>query len=163
MATGKKPNTAAVCEELAKPVLEEMGLTLWDLRYEKEGSIWFLRYFIDKPGGVDINDCENFSRTIDKLLDEADPVDQSYTLEVSSPGIERELSRPWHFESCKGLQVMVRLIRPVDGVRDFSGTLNGMEGDQISLLLDEESEMCFAKNEAAYIRLCDDYVYGGQE
>ena len=163
MATGKKPNTAAVCEELAKPVLEEMGLTLWDLRFEKEGSIWFLRYFIDKPGGVDINDCENFSRAIDKLLDEADPVDQSYTLEVSSPGIERELTRPWHFESCKGKQAMVRLIRPVEGVRDFSGTLNGMDGDQILLLLDEESEMSFGKNEAAFIRLCDDFVYGGEE
>ena len=157
MATGKKPNTAAVCEELAKPVLEELGLQLWDLRFEKEGSIWFLRYFIDKPGGVDINDCENFSRRMDKLLDEADPVDQSYTLEVSSPGIERELSRPWHFESCKGKKVMVRLIRPVDGIRDFEGILGGMQDDQISLLLDEESEMCFGKNEAAYIRLFDDF------
>ena len=163
MATGKKPNTAVVCEELAKPVLQELGLTLWDLRYEKEGSVWFLRYFIDKPGGVDINDCENFSRRMDKLLDEADPVEQSYTLEVSSPGVERELSRPWHFESCKGMRVMVRLIRPVEGVRDFVGVLNGMEGDRITLQLDEESEMCFAKNEAAYIRLCDDFDYGGQE
>jgi len=163
MATGKKPSTTAVCEELAKPVLQELGLTLWDLRFEKEGSVWFLRYYIDKPGGVTIDDCEAFSRAVDKLLDQADPVEQSYTLEVSSPGVERELTRPWHFEQCLGKRVMVRLIRPVEGVRDFEGLLAAAAQDQLTLRLDDETEMCLARSEAAYIRLYDDFDYGGQE
>lgn len=163
MATGKKPNTVAVCENLARPVLEELGLDLWDLRFEKEGSSWYLRYLIDKNGGVDINDCELFSRAVDALLDRADPIDQGYTLEVSSPGIERELTRPWHFEVCAGQKVMVRFIRPVDGVRDFEGKLTGAEEDKVTLLLDDDIEMSFIKSEVAYIRLFDDFDYGGQK
>lgn len=161
MAGNKKPNTVTVCEELARPVLDELGLTLWDLRFEKEGSTWFLRYLIDKEGGVTIADCENFSRSVDVLLDRADPIAQSYTLEVSSPGIERELCRPWHFERCAGQRVTVRLIRPVDGQRDFEGLLGGLEDDRVTLLLEDDVEMSFAKGEAAYIRLYDDYD-GGQ-
>mgnify|MGYP000637488583 FL=1 len=84
-----KKNTAAIAEELAAPILEEMGLQLWDVVYEKEGSGWYLRYYVDKEGGIDINSCEAFSRAISDVLDEADPIDGSYTLEVSSPGIER--------------------------------------------------------------------------
>ena len=162
MAGNKKTNTVALCEELARPILDELGLSLWDTRFEKEGSTWFLRYLIDKEGGISIDDCERFSRAVDKLLDQADPIGQSYTLEVSSPGIERELSRPWHFEACKGRRVTVRLIRPVEGVRDFEGTLQSAQGDQVALLLDSDVEMSFAKSEAAYIRLYDDYD-GGQE
>ena len=100
-----------------------MGLRLWDVRFEKEGSGWYLRYFIDKPGGVCIDDCERFSRAVDPLLDEADPIEQSYCLEVSSPGVERELTRPWHFEENLGRPVTARLISPRGGVREFSGTL----------------------------------------
>lgn len=118
-----KKNTAAIAEELAAPILEEMGLQLWDVVYEKEGSGWYLRYYVDKEGGIDINSCEAFSRAISDVLDEADPIDGSYTLEVSSPGIERALTRDWHFETLMGQQLLVRLIRPVEGVRDFIGTL----------------------------------------
>lgn len=118
-----KKNTAAIAEELAAPILEEMGLQLWDVVYEKEGSGWYLRYYVDKEGGIDINSCEAFSRAISDVLDEADPIDGSYTLEVSSPGIERQLTRDWHFETLMGQQLLVRLIRPVEGVRDFIGTL----------------------------------------
>lgn len=83
----KKENTTDTAARLAQPLLEELGLTLWDLRFEKEGSLWYLRYFIDKEGGVTIDDCEQFSRAVEKKLDAADPISQSYTLEVSSPGI----------------------------------------------------------------------------
>ena len=88
-----KKNTAAVAEELAQPILEEMGLLLWDVVYEKEGSGWYLRYYVDREGGIDINSCEAFSRAVEKVLDAADPIEGSYTLEVSSPGIERQLTR----------------------------------------------------------------------
>ena len=97
MALRKKESTIEVAARLAQPLLEELGLVLWDLRFEKEGSLWYLRYFIDKEEGVTIDDCERFSRAIDKRLDAADPIDQSYTLEVSSPGIERELTKDWHY------------------------------------------------------------------
>ncbi|MEG0753586.1 MAG: ribosome maturation factor RimP, partial [Angelakisella sp.] len=124
---GKK-TTVEMAAELATGLLTEMGLTLWDVTFAKEGSVWILRYLVDKEGGIDINACEEFSRSIDKLLDEADPIDKSYTLEVSSPGVERELTQDWHYEHCKGELIHVRLIRPVEGVRDFVGVLTGYDG-----------------------------------
>lgn len=121
----EKKNTVAVCTELAKPIAEKMGLYIWDVRFEKEGSTWFLRYFLDKDtdGGININECEQFSRTIDPLLDKLDPIEQSYCLEVSSPGIERELTKPEHFAKYIGHLVTVRYIRPIDGIKEFDGTL----------------------------------------
>ena len=155
-----KKNTAAVAEELAQPILDEMGLLLWDVVYEKEGSGWYLRYYVDKEGGIDINDCEAFSRAVEKALDAADPIEGSYTLEVSSPGIERQLTRDWHFESLMGEQLLVRLIRPVEGVRDFIGTLSAYTDGVLTLLLDEETEMNVERGEAAFIRLYNDFSGG---
>lgn len=155
MAKGK--NTVKVAEELALPVVEELGLDLWDVRFEKEGSNWYLRYFIDKENGVDIDDCVRVSRAIEKLLDEADPIEQSYTLEVCSPGMERHLIKDAHFQRYMGHPVTVRLIRPVDGGREFTGTLAGKEGDEIRLTLDGNREMAFRKSEAAYVRLFVDF------
>ena len=96
MAEGKK-STVQIAAELAEPVLSQMGLTLWDVTFAKEGSVWVLRYLVDKEGGININECEEFSRAVEERLDQADPIQQSYTLEVSSPGVERELTRDWHF------------------------------------------------------------------
>lgn len=158
MASGKKGSTTAVAARLAQPILDEMGLELWDLRFEKEGSLWYLRYFIDKEGGVTIDDCEQFSRAIDKKLDDEDPIDQSYTLEVSSPGIERELTRDWHFARCMGQPIAVRLIRPVEGVRDFVGTLTGYQDGSVTMLLPEDVEMTFEKGEASFVRIYNDYT-----
>lgn len=156
-----KKNTAAIAEELAAPILEEMGLQLWDVVYEKEGSGWYLRYYVDKEGGgIDINSCEAFSRAISDVLDEADPIDGSYTLEVSSPGIERALTRDWHFEALMGQQLLVRLIRPVEGVRDFIGTLTDYRDGTLTLLLDEETEMNVERGETAFIRLYNDFSGG---
>lgn len=155
-----KQNTAQIAAELAQPVLLQMDLKLWDVRFEKEGGGWFLRYFIDKDGGVDINDCEKFSRTIDPILDAANPIEQSYCLEVSSPGVERELVKPWHFEENIGRSVTARLIRARDGVREIMGTLVSY-ADGIATIREEGSkvEQSVAKSEAAYIRLQDDYDY----
>lgn len=162
MAAVKK-NTAETAAELAAPVLEQLGLKLWDVRFEKEGGGWFLRYFIDKEGGVDINDCENFSRTIDPILDAADPIEQSYCLEVSSPGVERELTKPWHFAENIGRPVNVRLIRAKDGVREIAGKLISFE-DNAAVIRDESGkEYSVNKTEAAYIRLQDDYDYSKGE
>lgn len=155
-----KKNTAAIAEELAAPILEEMGLQLWDVVYEKEGSGWYLRYYVDKEGGIDINSCEAFSRAISDVLDEADPIDGSYTLEVSSPGIERALTRDWHFEALMDQQLLVRLIRPVEGVRDFIGTLTDYRDGTLTLLLDEETEMNVERGETAFIRLYNDFSGG---
>lgn len=155
-----KKNTAAIAEELAAPILEEMGLQLWDVVYEKEGSGWYLRYYVDKEGGIDINSCEAFSRAISDVLDEADPIDGSYTLEVSSPGIERALTRDWHFETLMGQQLLVRLIRPVEGVRDFIGTLTDYRDGTLTLLLDEKTEMNVKRGETAFIRLYNDFSGG---
>lgn len=155
-----KKNTAAIAEELAAPILEEMGLQLWDVVYEKEGSGRYLRYYVDKEGGIDINSCEAFSRAISDVLDEADPIDGSYTLEVSSPGIERQLTRDWHFETLMGQQLLVRLIRPVEGVRDFIGTLTDYRDGTLTLLLDEKTEMNVERGETAFIRLYNDFSGG---
>lgn len=157
---GKKPNTAAVCAELAAPVAEELGVYLWDAVFEKEGAGWYLRYYIDKDGdGVDINECESFSRAMSDILDTADPISQSYCLEVSSPGIERKLVKDWHFKKYLGQTVLVRLIRPVEGVRDFIGTLfayNDVDGS-VTVDLEDDIRMSFTVDETAYVRLYVDF------
>jgi ribosome maturation factor RimP len=166
----KKQNTVQVAEEIVRPVLAEHGLELWDTRFEKEGATWYLRYFIDKPGGVNITDLELVSRAVDKLLDAADPIDQSYTLEVCSPGIERQFTRDAHFAQYVGELVSVRLIRPVEGMRDFVGTLTGKDDAGVHITLDitdaetgDPIEMVFALKEAAYVRLYADFAAGGQK
>ena len=160
LATSKKPNTVEIVTQLAQPVVEEMGLQLWDVRFEKEGASWYLRLFIDKEGGVTIDDCENLSRTFDKILDEADPISQSYYFEVSSPGIGRDLVRPWHFERYLGQDVEVKMIRPMQTaqgktVREFVGTLTKCDEQNVWVTLEGE-ELSFAKKDAAYIRLYEE-------
>ncbi len=155
MAKGKGGNTVAAVWEIAEPIAEELGLVIWDIRFVKEGADWFLRIFIDKDGGVGITDCENMSRAIDKPLDDADPIEQSYCLEVSSPGLERELTREAHFEVCKGEKIKVKMIRAVDGVREFSGILESSEGMSIVLRLEDGSAMNIDKKETSYIKLDD--------
>ncbi|GKH45926.1 MULTISPECIES: ribosome maturation factor RimP [Anaerotruncus] len=157
---GKRPNTAAVCAELAAPVAEGIGVYLWDVVFEKEGAGWYLRYFIDKDadGGVTIDECEAFSRAMSDLLDEKDPIPQSYTLEVGSPGVERRLTKDWHFRKYLGSDVLVRLIRPVEGERDFIGTLSAYHEDgTISVELDGDVEMAFTLAETAFVRLYEEF------
>ncbi len=162
MAKGKGGNVSAAVWNIAQPVADRLGLEIWDIRFLKEGTDWFLRIFIDKDGGVDITDCENFSRAIDAPLDELDPIEQSYCLEVSSPGLERELTRPDHFEKYTGAGIKVRMIRPVNGVREFKGVLESHDGGMIVLRLDDGSAMNIEKKETSYIRL-DDFEQKGPE
>ncbi len=119
-------NTAGTVRKLLEPMIGEMGYSVWDVEYVKEGTRWILRITIDsdKEGGIDIDDCEKVHRAIDPVLDEADPIENAYYLEVSSPGIERELRLPEHFIACRGQNVCLKLFRPQDGMKEFVGALD---------------------------------------
>ena len=106
-----KGNTVSKVYEIVSPFAKELGLEIWDIRFVKEGTDWYLRIFIDKQGGVSIDDCVDLTHAVTKPLDDADPISQSYLLEVSSPGVERELVTDAHFEKYIGSDVMLRLIR----------------------------------------------------
>ena len=118
---------------LAKGVVEAEGCSLWDVEYVREAGSYYLRVYIDKPGGVSINDCEAVSRTLDKLLDEADPIPDSYIFEVASAGAERELKRPSDFEAFLGSEVEVRTYKPINGQKAFVGTLEKYEDGAVTL------------------------------
>lgn len=150
-----KGNTVAKVAEIVAPYVEELGLDIWDMRFVKEGTDWYLRIFIDKDGGVSIDDCVDLTHAITKPLDDADPISQSYLLEVSSPGVERELITDSHFEKYIGAAVMMRLIRPIDKVRDFSGTLKKYENGLITVELADGEELTVNKKETSYVKLDD--------
>ena len=152
----KGGNTVALVTDLAKPITEELGLYLWDVRFEKEGADWFLRILIDSDEGITLDDCEAVSRPLSKLLDEKDPIEQSYYLEVSSPGTERELRRPEHFEVCIGDSVQLKLIRPSNGVREFRGVLTGYQDGMLTVET-ETGKKSFACTDCAFVKLVDDF------
>jgi len=140
--------------ELAAPAIAEQGCTLWDVEYVKEAGTWYLRVLIDKEGGVDILDCEAISRQLSDLLDEADPIDGSYTLEVGSAGAERALKRPGDFQRYIGSPVLVKLYRAQDGRKEFAGHLAAYDeasGD-VTVTIGKE-EMTFIKKDVALVRL----------
>ncbi|MDE6155140.1 MAG: ribosome maturation factor RimP [Eubacterium sp.] len=137
------------------PFAKELGLDIWDIRFVKEGTDWYLRIFIDKDGGVSIDDCVDLTHAITKPLDEADPISQSYLLEVSSPGVERELITDVHFEKYIGAAVMLRLIRPIDKVRDFKGRLIEYKDAQITIELADGEQLTVNKKETSYVKLDD--------
>ena len=155
MSKGKGGNVSSAVWQIAAPVAEKLGVEIWDIRFLKEGSDRFLRIILDKEGGIGIDDCEAFSRAIDAPLDELDPIEQSYCLEVSSPGLERELTRPEHFEKNIGEKIKVKLIRPVDGVREFSGILESADKGRFTLRLSDGGAMDIDKKETSYIKLDD--------
>jgi ribosome maturation factor RimP len=138
--------------ELAAPVVAELGCELWDVEYVKEAGTWYLRLYIDKEGGVSINDCEAISRRVSDLLDEADPIEGSYTFEVSSAGAERPLKRPADFDRFLGSPVTVRLYKAKDGRKEFAGDLAGYDNGAVLLRMGQET-LRFEKNEVALVRL----------
>lgn len=158
MGESKKKNTAEICKELAKPLAEELGVELWDVRFEKEGTEWFLRYYIDKEG-LTIEDCVDFSHRIDPILDEADPIEQSYCLEVSSPGIERKLVTEEHIRRYLGYLATVKFIRAPEGYnqREFLLQLDGIENGVITASFEDGTALTFPKSDTAYIKLYYDY------
>lgn len=141
--------------EIAEPIAEELGLILWDIRFVKEGANHYLRVFIDRDGGVSLDDCVNMSHALDAPLDEGDFIAQSYNMQVSSPGIERELSRDFHFEVFMGADVILRLIRPFNGTREYRGALSGYKDGDVSIMLEGGTEIIALKNEIAFVKLDD--------
>lgn len=131
----------ALVTPIAQRVAEELGYLVWDVDYVKEGTEWFLRIDIDKEGGVGIEDCERYSRTIDPILDEENPIEDQYTLQISSPGIEREIKNDFHLEHSLGETVQVRLYAPLNGFKEYVGELKAYDSESITLDVDEIVEI----------------------
>ena len=138
--------------QFAQPIVEANGCRLWDVEYVREGSERFLRLYIDKDGGVDIDDCERIHRAVDPVLDEKDPIAESYHFEVCSAGLERALKRPGDFEQFMGSPIMVKLYRPRNGLKELPGVLRGYEDGRITLEAGRET-VTFEKSEVALVRL----------
>lgn len=139
--------------ELAGPVVREEGCSLWDVEYVKEAGTRYLRVYIDKEGGVSIDDCERISRRLDPMLDEADPIPESYVFEVGSAGTERELKRPSDFEQFMGSQVELRFYQPVNGHKALVGTLCGYDADGTVSVRGESGTERFSRGQVAQVRL----------
>ena len=137
---------------LAAPIAEQNGCTLWDVEYVREAGQWFLRVYIDKPEGISINDCEAVSRPLSDALDEADPIEGSYVLEVSSAGADRPLKKPAQFQQFLGAEVDVRLYRPLDGRKEYTGVLKGYDGGDVTIETAGEART-FVKKDVAQVRL----------
>lgn len=151
----KDGNTVKTVWEIVEPIANELGLKIWDVRFLKEGSSWYLRIFIDKDGGVSIDDCVDLTHAINDPLDEADPIEQAYFLEVSSPGVERDLVRDEHFSAYIGEKIKVKMIRPIDGQREFSGVLSDYTDGNITIALEDGKGFTFTKKEASWVKLDD--------
>ena len=137
---------------LAQPVAESLDLEIWDVEFVKEAGTRFLRIYIDKADGVSIQDCEAFSRALDPILDEADPIPESYTFEVSSAGAERVLKRPGDFERFLGSDVCVKLYQPIEGSKQFVGRLQSYEDGNV-MILQNDKLRTFEKSTVAQVRL----------
>ena len=145
---------AARAKALAQPFAEQLGLTLWDVRFLKEGALWYLRFWIDKPGGVDLDDCEAMSHAIDKPLDDEDFIQQAYHLEVCSPGIERELTRDEHFAQYIGSKVTVKITHPSE---EIVGVLTAYENKQLTVQPEDGEALTIERKKCAWVKLYDEF------
>ena len=138
--------------EFARPIVEAQGCQLWDVEYVREGSEYFLRLYLDKEGGVDINDCEAVSRAVDPILDEKDPIPGSYHFEVCSAGLERVLKRPADFQRFMGSPITVKLYRPRNGLKEIPCVLKAFDEGKLTVEAGKET-ITFEKSEVAQVRL----------
>lgn len=148
-----KSNTEKKVLPLLEPIVEEKGLELVDVEFVKEGANWYLRIYIDKDGGVSIDDCEGVSRALEAKLDETDPIEQAYILEVSSPGIDRPLKKDADFVKFQGEIIDVKLYKAMDGKKQYQGKLLGLEDGVISLEEEDGTVHTFTQKETADVRL----------
>ncbi len=139
-------------EAFARPIVEQNGCKLWDVEYVREGSERYLRVYIDKDGGIDIDDCEKIHRAIDPVLDAEDPISESYHFEVCSAGLERTLKRPGDFEQFMGSAILVKLYRPRNGLKEIPCVLRGYEDGKVTVEAGKET-ITFEKSEVALVRL----------
>ena len=147
-----KKGIAETVAELILPTVTELGYELWDVEYSKIGTEYHLEITIDSEEGISIEDCERVHRAIDPLLDEADPIESSYRLEVSSPGIERELRTDAHILASIGEVVELRFFRAMDGVKQLVGAISGYEDGKLTLVTPDDLEHTFARKDIARIR-----------
>ena len=138
--------------QFSQPLVEACGCSIWDVEYVREGGEWFLRIYIDKDGGVDIDDCEAVSRAVDPVLDEKDPISESYRFEVCSAGLERVLKRPGDFERYLGSPILVKLYKPKNGSKEFPCVLKAYDNGNVTVMSGNE-EITFQKAEIAMVRL----------
>ena len=138
--------------QFAQPIVEGFGCQLWDVEYVREGSERFLRVYIDKDGGIDIEDCEKIHRALDPVLDEKDPIAESYYFEVCSAGLERALKRPGDFARFMGSAITVKLYRPRNGLKEIPCVLRGYEEGKVTVEAGKET-ITFEKSEVALVRL----------
>lgn len=143
-------------EELVKPLAESAGVEIYDVEYVKEGSDYFLRVFLDKPEGISIGDCETVSRALSEELDRQDFIEDSYILEVSSPGLGRTLKKDKHLLKSIGKEVEIRTYKPIEKCKEFTGVLKAFNGDSITIETEKE-ELTFARTDIARIRLALDF------
>jgi ribosome maturation factor RimP len=144
-------------EALIMPILQNNGFELYDVEYVKEGSEWYLRFYIDKEGGIDINDCELVSRAYSEIVDKEDFIEEAYILEVSSPGLGRTLKKDKHLEKSIGEEVEIKLYKPIGKQKEFVGLLKGFDKDSIRIETEEGTEISFERTNIALIRLTIDF------
>lgn len=133
-------------ESLVKRKIEEIGYSLYDVQYAKEGKDYFLRIFIDKPEGIDLNDCEKVNSEINDILDEADYIKEQYFLEISSPGVERVLRKENHLEAQLGNEIEIKLFKPLDGKKELVGTLKKFDSENIIVQIEDDIKTIERKN-----------------
>lgn len=144
--------------QIAQPIADELGFSIWDVSFVKEGAEWYLRVFIDKEDGINLDDCEAMSRPLSDKLDELDPISKSYFLEVGSAGLERELLRESHFDASIGKDIRIHRIIAADGVKDYVGTLLGYDKTSVKISVDgEEKEVLLS--DVAYIKIYEEFDF----
>lgn len=153
----KRETYEARTEELLLPIVSRYGVEIYDIEYVKEGSDWYLRAYIDKEGGVNINDCEAVSRALSDELDRTDFIADAYILEVSSPGLGRMLKKDKHLQKSIGRAVEVKTYKPVNGSKEFEGNLKAFDEKQITLDTDNFGELVLERSDIAAIRLAFDF------
>ena len=152
----EKKNIASRVASITEGKINELGYSLWDVEYLREGTDWFLRITIDSPNGIEIDDCEKVHRAIEPLIDEADPIEDAYYLEISSPGLERELRTDAHLEASIGACVELRFYAPINGQKSLLAVLSGFDRENLMLTAEDESEFSVSRASVAKIStVCD--------
>ena len=144
-------------EAFLLPVLAEHNFELWDVEYVKEAGTWYLRAYIDKEGGIAVDDCEVISRILSDWLDQTDFIEDSYILEVSSPGLGRTLKKEKHLSKSIGMEVELKTFKPVNGSKDFEGVLKAFDNDTLTLTVEDDQDLVFQRKDIAVIKLALDF------
>ncbi|MCI6019574.1 MAG: ribosome maturation factor RimP [Clostridiales bacterium] len=148
-----KKEYESMTEELIMPIIEANHFELVDVEWVREGSNWYLRAYIDKEGGITVDDCELVSRAFGDILDEKDYIEENYIFEVSSPGLDRPLKKEKDFARSLGKEVEIKLYKAINKEKEFIGTLKSYDKDTVTIELDDEGEMTFKRSDIAVIRL----------